>query len=154
MMVYDPNVHTGLNRHTPVFINYSLVVLVLFSYFTISCSPLRRIDMKNHSGQDVKITWTLKEMDSLGKSPFFMSNSRKVRFELKPNEPYNEVKMSFGIGTWPALELKEITDRLESLEIVYAKGTIYLQSPEEIYSFLYERRKGIGKRKIEIMVGE
>ena len=116
------------------------------------CSPLRKINMKNRSGEDVEITWTLKEMDSLYKSPFFMSNSRTVRFKLKPGKPYNEVKMSFGMGSWPKDTLALITDRLESLEIKSAGGTMQLNSAEDIYSFLYKRRKGIGKRKIEILV--
>jgi hypothetical protein len=131
---------------------YNVLLKWLFWFFLMSCTPLRRIDMINHSSHEVEITWTLKEMDSLYKNPFFMSNSTTVKFELTPARPYNEVKMSFGSGSWPPLELKSVTNRLESLEIKYAKGTIQLDSSEAIYSFLLNRRKGIGKRKIEILI--
>jgi hypothetical protein len=119
---------------------------------TVQCSPLRKINMKNMSGDNVEITWKLKDLDSLYKSPFFMSNSETIVFKLKPEEPYNTVKMSFGMGSWKRDTLAMITDRLESLEIKSASGTIRIDSSKNIYSFLLNRRKGIGKRKIEILV--
>jgi len=108
--------------------------------------------MENRSGSEAEIIWTLKEADSLYKSPFFISNSITTKFNLKPDKPYNIVKMSFGIGSWPKAVLASLTERLESLEIKSEKGTIQINSPKEIYSFLYSRRMGIGKRKIEILI--
>jgi hypothetical protein len=131
---------------------YSIVAFLIIYLLMLGCSPLRKINMKNQSDGDVEITWTLKEQDSLFLSPFFMSNSRTVKFELKPEKPYNEVKMSFGMGSWPKDTLAIITDRLESLRIKSANGTIFLDSSKKIYSFLFNRRKGIGKRKIEILI--
>ena len=108
--------------------------------------------MKNQSGGNVEITWTLKEADSLFTNPFFISSSRTLKFELKPNKPYNEVKMSFGIGSWPRDTLAILTKTLESLEIKSSDRTIQLSSPEDIYAFLLPRRKGFGNRKIEIVI--
>lgn len=116
------------------------------------CSPFRKIDMKNQSGGAVEITWTIKEADSLFANPFFISNSRTLKFELKPDQPYNEVNMSFGIGSWPKETLETLTKTLESLEIKSASKTIQLNSPEDIYAFLLPRRKGFGNRKIEIRI--
>ena len=129
----------------------TMPVVLLFGLLA-SCSPLRKINMKNRSGGDVEITWTLKELDSLYLSPFFISNSRTVKFELKPQNPYNTVKMSFGMGSWPKDTLSMITNRIESLEIKSANGTILLNSSDDIHAFLYNRRKGIGNRKIEILI--
>jgi hypothetical protein len=131
---------------------YRFVILHILGFLLLGCSPQRKINMKNASGDAVEITWTLKELDSLYLSPFFISNSRTVKFELKPQKPYDEVKMSFGMGSWPKDTLAIITDRLESLEIKSANGTILLNSSKDIYSFLYNRRKGMGNRKIEILI--
>ncbi len=127
-------------------------VVLLMTGALLACSPQRKINMKNKSNGKVEITWTLKDLDSLYKSPFFISNSRVVTFELKPQKPFDEVSMSFGMGSWPKDTLAQITDRLQSLEIKSAQGTIQLNSAEDIYAFLYQRRKGIGKRKIEILI--
>jgi hypothetical protein len=108
--------------------------------------------MRNQSGRDVEIIWTIKEADSLFTNPFFISNSRTLTFELKPDKPYNEVKMSFGVGSWPRDTLAILTKTLESLEIKSSNGIIQLKSPEDIYAFLLSRRKGIGNRKIEILI--
>lgn len=133
---------------------YIVAVLLFSSVNMVGCDPMRRIDMKNKSGQDVEITWKLKDLDSLYKSPFFISNSKTVKFNLKPSKPYNRANMSFGIGTWTPAFLTEITDRLEALEILSQSDTIKLKSSEEINSFLSTRRKGIGKRRIEILVSK
>ena len=130
---------------------YITLSILLFVLAT-ACDPLRRIQMKNKSGSDVEITWTLKESDTLQKTAFFMSNSDKVKFDLKPSRPYNEVNMSFGIGSWTADTLRSVTNSLESLQIKSAGGTIHLKSPEDIYNFLSNRKKGITKRKIVIDV--
>lgn len=130
------------------------ICLSLFVLCLLNCSPMRRIDMKNRSGGDAEITWTLKDLDSLYKSPFFISNSKTTRFQLKAGKPYNTVKMSFGMGSWPKDTLMMITDRIESLEIKSAQNTIQLNSSKDIYNFLYKRRKGIGKRKIEILINK
>lgn len=132
--------------------NKKLIGISILAYLLVACTPYRRIDMKNRSGGNVQINWKLKESDSLIQSPFFMYNSETVTFELQNAKPYNEVKMSFGQGSWKRDTLAYITSWLESLEIKSDSGTIMLKSPEEIYSFLLPRRKGIGKRKIEILV--
>jgi hypothetical protein len=130
----------------------SIVVFVMVQLLMQGCSPFRKINMRNQSGGNVEITWTLKEADSLYTNPFFMGSSRTLKFELKPEKPYNEVKMSFGIGSWPRDTLAIITKGLESLEIKSAGGLIQLNSPEDIYAFLLPRRKGFSHRKIEILI--
>jgi hypothetical protein len=117
-----------------------------------SCDPLRRINMKNKSAENASIIWTLKERDSLYKSPFFISNSKITRFDLKPSKPYNEVKMSFGLGSWTRDSLAMITDRLETLEIISGTTKIKIDSSKNIYDYLLARRKGLGKKRIEIVI--
>jgi hypothetical protein len=115
---------------------------------------MRRIDMKNRSGGEVEITWKLQERDSIYKSDFFISNSDEVSFKLKPEKPLDDVKMTFGIGHWKPSALYAVTERLESLEIRSPSGTIKLKNPEEIYNFLMNRRRGLTKRKILILVSD
>ena len=131
---------------------YGKYLLLIFCILAVCCSPMRKINIKNRSGNDIDVTWKLKELDSLYLSPFFISNSKTVAFHLKSDKPYNNIKMSFGMGSWPKDTLTQITERLESLEIKSAGGTIFLDSSDKIFSFLYHRRKGIGHRKIEIMI--
>ncbi|SHE56721.1 hypothetical protein SAMN02745131_00675 [Flavisolibacter ginsengisoli DSM 18119] len=132
--------------------NNGKYVLFIFCFLAAYCSPMRKINIKNRSGGDVDVTWKLKDLDSLYLSPFFLSNSKTVAFHLKSNKPYNDIKMSFGMGSWPKDSLYAITERLESLEIKSHGGTIFLDSSDKIFSFLYHRRKGIGNRKIEILI--
>ena len=121
---------------------------------SVSCSPARRIDMKNQSGGEVEIKWKLKELDSLHNSDFFISNSDELEFKLKPQKPLNEVNMTFGMGSWKPAYLASVTERLESLTITSGKGKLELTSSQAIYDYLLSRRKGIGKRKIVIEVKE
>ncbi len=129
-----------------IFLFFSFVVLL------ISCDPMRRINIKNESGGEAEIIWTLKDLDSLYKSPFFLSSSKKVNFQLQSVKPYKEINMSFGEGFWSIDYLKEVTDRLESLEIKTASGTIKLDSSDQINTFLSARRKGLKNRKIDIII--
>jgi hypothetical protein len=132
--------------------NNGKYVLFIYCILMAYCSPMRKINIKNRSGGDIDVTWKLKDLDSLYLSPFFLSNSKTVAFHLKSNKPYNDIKMSFGMGSWPKDTLSAITERLESLEIKSRGGTIFLDSTDKIFSFLYHRRKGIGNRKIEILI--
>ena len=122
-----------------------LILLVLF----FSCDPMRRIDMRNNSSGDAEITWTLKEMDSLYKSPFFLSNSKKIKFKLQQNRPFNEANMSFGSGIWTKSAIDSITNRLDSLEIKTSSGTLKMDA-REMNASLMANRKGLGKRRIII----
>ena len=129
------------------------VLIIVISFLLLAaCNPMRRIDMLNRSGSDMKITWKLKERDSIYTSPFFYSGSDEVEFKLKPEAPYNTVKMTFGVGRWSRDTLRVISDQLESLEIESGRGKILLNTPDDIYNYLVQRRKGIGNRKIQILV--
>ena len=127
--------------------------LILFTLLIViqSCNPMRRIDMKNRSGGEVAITWKLQERDSIYKSDFFISNSDEVSFEINPGES-NDIKMTFGIGNWKPAALYAVTERLESLEIKSPSGTILLKSPDDIYNFLINRRRGLTNRRIVIEI--
>jgi hypothetical protein len=128
-------------------------ILILLSILLIlqGCNPMRRIDMKNRSGGEVAITWKLQDRDSIYKSDFFISNSDEVSFEIKPGET-NDVKMTFGVGNWKPAALYAVTEKLESLEIKSASGTIVLKSPDDIYNFLINRRRGLTNRRIVIEI--
>jgi len=131
-------------NHNPM--KYLVFILLLCCF---SCDPMRRIDMKNNSSGDAEITWTLKEMDSLYKSPFFLSNSKKIKFKLQPNSPFNEANMSFGSGIWTKEAIDSITNRLDSLEIKSSSGTLKMDA-REMNTYLMANRKGLGKRRIII----
>jgi hypothetical protein len=126
---------------------------LLFTSILVSCDPARRINMRNQSAQDVEIIWTIKE-DSIHSSHFFISNSKEFKLELKPNTPSVRINMSFGVGTWTPLVIKNLADDLESMLIRWGEHEIKLDTEEKIGDYLMSRRKGIGRRQIWIVVKE
>src|SRR5690242_13845325 len=129
------------------------VLLLVFSLLCMSCDPMRRIDMRNNTDQDMEITWTIKE-DSILVSPFYMSSSKETKFTLHPESPYNRVFMSCGIGTWTPLAVQDLTDDLDSVVIKHKGGEIKLDTDEEIKNFLFPRRRGFERDKIRIEIKE
>lgn len=116
------------------------------------CDPARRINMKNTSGHDVEIRWFIKE-DSILNSPLFMNNATEVTFLLKPHQPYNLVRLSTGIGVWNAADFEAIINDLDSLVIQSHYGKIRLDSLQ-LKQFLWDRRMGLDKGKINIFISD
>jgi hypothetical protein len=129
--------------------NYILSIFICF--LLLGCDPSKRIQMKNNSGSDAEITWQIKE-DSILKSPFYLSSSKELKFHLKTVKPYNEVMMTFGIGSWTPAVIKNCVDDLESLTIRWGTNEIRLTNEEDISKFLLARRKGFGRSKILILI--
>jgi hypothetical protein len=128
-----------------------LPALLFLLAFMVSCDPMRRINMVNKSSKDAEVVWVIKK-DSVIKSPFFISNSDSVVFQLKNDKPYHIAKMSFGSGAWSSAQLDNLIDDLKGMEIHAASGNIRLDSAADIKSFLALRRTGLDKSKIKIVV--
>ena len=127
------------------------VIISIFGlFFLVSCDPMRRINMKNESGQEARITFHIKE-DSLHKSPFFLSSDDESVFYF-PSESTKTMRLSAGIGTWTPFHLRNLVDDLESMTIQWADKEIKMDKEEEIFQYLLSRRKGLGKDKIEIRI--
>jgi len=116
-----------------------------------SCEPARRIVMKNESGAPASVTWNIKE-DSIHSSPFFISNSREMRFDLTPGRPGNRIPISCGIGSWTIRELNQVLDDLDSLEISSHSEEKCLRTEKEMREYLLPKRKGLDKGRIEIVL--
>jgi len=114
---------------------------------------MRRINMKNATDDDVTITFKIKE-DSIHKSPFYLSSDKEQKFLLGKGKKNNDIRLSAGIGTWTPRHLRSVVDDLEALEIKWGKGEIKLESEEEIFNYLLQRRQGIGKDKIVIRIAD
>jgi len=125
-----------------------LFILTIASLY--SCDPARRINMKNTSGHDAEIIWKLKE-DSLHSSPFFMNLSKEIRFKLHSKPPYNLVKLSLGEGSWSPMHFKNIIEDVDSLIIYSHHGEVRL-GENELKPFLWSRRMGLDKGKINIYI--
>ena len=104
--------------------------------------------MKNRSGENAEIIWTLKK-DSAKTSPLFISSDEEVKFHLKTKRPHNEANMSFGVGSWNDEMLKSLADDLESLNINTNKDSLHLKTTADIWKYLSDRKKGFGKSKIK-----
>jgi hypothetical protein len=130
------------------------IPILLFLIATLvfqSCDPQRKITIRNHTGDTAFVSWIIKK-DSFARSPFNLSNAVEADFTLLADKPFNEVSMSFGVGQWTLDALRAVTDDLESLTIKWKKGELKMTSEDEIRDFLLNRRKGIGKRKIRILI--
>ena|SRR5829696_5124737 len=130
------------------------IVVGLFLLLGIlwSCHPLRRIDMKNKTSDTAEIIWRLNE-DSLMNNPFLLSNSKELRFSLYPPKR-NDIKMSFGAGSWAPKEVEKLVGHLQSLEIISPTQKIKIDSLPLLREFLLARRKGIGGAVIEIVIAQ
>lgn len=124
-----------------------LLLLVVFG-----CDPVRRINMKNETGDTVRFIWTLKE-DSALFNPWMLYNSRELAFTILPSKA-KKVKLSFGEGRWSPTDVQKITSYLESLEIISATQRIKIDSLPLLNEFLLARRKGIGGARIEIAASQ
>jgi hypothetical protein len=109
--------------------------------------------MRNQSGKDAEIIWTIKE-DSIHVSPFYISNAKEFKLELKASGPSKKISMSFGAGTWTPLAIKNLADDLESLQLLWDGREIKLDKEEEIANYLMSRRTGMTRRKVAIVVKE
>ena len=127
-------------------------LLALLLLIAVGCDPVRRIDMKNETGDTVKFIWKLRE-DSLLFNPFLLSNSKDLVFVLTPSKS-RAINLSFGEGSWTPSEVKKLTGHLESLEIVSAAQRIKIDSLPLLKDFLLARRRGIGGARIEIAIRE
>ncbi|HVE60260.1 MAG TPA: hypothetical protein VNA26_00470 [Chitinophagaceae bacterium] len=119
--------------------------------FLLSCNPSRRINMRNTGDSVAEVIFKLKE-DSAKTSPFFISNSTKVNFNLKNTKPHNSATMSFGLGAWNKTSIKNIVDDLESFEIKHAKDSLLLDTENQIAEYFLTKRKGTFKSRIEIVL--
>lgn len=129
------------------------ILAIITVIILLGCDPMRRINMKNNTGDIAEITWFIKE-DSILSSPFFISNSQEVVFELKPERQRNLVKMSFGIGTWSEKEIVNLVDDLDSVVIKWNDKTAVLLPENQLKDYLMARRTGIDKSKINIVLRE
>lgn len=126
----------------------SLLLLGIIALF--SCDPVRRIDLKNESADTAHVIWTLNE-DSLINNPFLISNSKELKFALY-SPKREEIKMSFGAGSWTPTEVNRLVGNLTSLEIISATQRIKIDSLPLLKEFLLARRKGVGGARIEIVI--
>jgi tRNA U34 2-thiouridine synthase MnmA/TrmU len=107
--------------------------------------------MLNISNNDAEVVFKLKK-DSAKTSPFFISNSTKVHFNLKTKKPHNLATMSFGLGKWTKASIKNIADDLELVEIKHAKDSLLFNTEDQIEGYLFAKRKGTFKSRIEIII--
>jgi len=60
--------------------------------------------------------------------------------------------MSFGLGKWTKASIKNIADDLESFEIKHTKDSMLFNTENQIAQYLFAKRKGTFKSRIEIIV--
>jgi hypothetical protein len=127
------------------------LLLIVSSVFICSCDPMRRINIKNQSNEDAVVIWQIHE-DSVLSSPLYIGNETEVEYQLKQNSPYNLVKIPFGYGRWTTDYIKSVADDLKGLMIIKGNDSLHFNSTAQIWQYLEERKKGFGKKRIEIII--
>ena len=127
-----------------------LTVLSSLLVLITGCDPFQRIRMKNDTADEGEIVIFIKE-DSIHRSPFFISNSKEVRFLVRPGKN-GTIHLSCGIGNWTPSAVKNLADDLESIKIRSSGNEVHLASEEEITAFLLSRRTGLDKGTIDIRI--
>jgi hypothetical protein len=128
-----------------------IFLLIAVVVFVCSCDPMRRINIKNQSKEEAVVIWQLHE-DSVLTSPFYTGNEPHVKYQLKQNPPYNIIKIPFGYGRWTTDYIKSIADDVKSLVIIKGSDSSHFNSTAQIWQYLEERKKGFGKKRIEIII--
>ena len=126
-------------------------LLIFLVLMVTSCDPSRRISMVNQTDSEAWVGFKLLS-DSVNVSPLYISNSKLVEFPLMTKNPHDRVTMSFGIGNWNPISLRNFVDDLESMEIRSSSGQLNIESQDSIYQFLSLRRRGFGKTRIQINI--
>jgi hypothetical protein len=109
--------------------------------------------MNNETSSEAEITWFIKE-DSILSSPFFISNSREVKFSIPAANEAKKIKMSFGIGSWSVPVVTNLVDDLDSVKLEWDNKVIVLSTEEDMRSWLMARRRSLDKSKIHINLRE
>lgn len=114
-----------LHLSTHLFMKACLI-LVIVAALAAGCDPARRITMKNIGSDTTQIIWTASE-DSIGFNPFVLHNSKELKFTIPPGKN-NEVKLSFGVGSWTPEYLETFMKYLKSMEVISRQQSFKLDS--------------------------
>ena len=107
--------------------------------------------MINKTNDTAEVIWKSQE-DSIGFNPFVLNNKKKLVFVLPPHK-HSKVKLSFGMGTWSPEEVEKTIHLLDYFAINAPGQQLKIDSLPLLKTWLLERRKGIGKSKIRIVIG-
>ncbi len=124
---------------------------IVVTVFICSCDPMRRINIKNQSNEEVVVIWQIHK-DSVLTSPMFIGNDPEVKYTLKQDPPFNLIKIPFGYGRWTTDYIKSVADDLKGLIVIKGSDSLHFNSTAQIWQYLEERKKGFGKKRIEIVI--
>lgn len=130
--------------------NMKILLYFILCLPIFSCDPYRRFQMINATEDDAVVTFIIKE-DSLHSSPFFISNTKESAFIVHPGRA-GRIHLSCGEGEWTVKQVAAIADDLESIIIKWNEGETKLETQEQITDFLVQRRKGLDKGKIVLLI--
>lgn len=117
----------------------AFLLLVIVAAFAVGCDPARRITMKNVGTDTTQIIWTASE-DSIGFNPFVLHNSKELKFTIPPGKN-NEVKLSFGVGSWTPDYVETFMKYLKSVEVISKQQSFKLDSTAVIKEYFLAHRK-------------
>ena len=118
------------------------LLLVIIATLAFSCDPTRHITMKNIGSDTTQIIWTASE-DSIGFNPFVLHNSNELKFTVPPGKK-NEVKLSFGVGSWTPDYVETFMKYLKSVEVKSKRQSFKLDSSAVIKEYFLAHRKKNG----------
>jgi hypothetical protein len=125
------------------------IIILFLLVFITSCDPPHNINFINNTENITKVKFNLNpkvQNYSLNQ----ISKGDSVVFNLKPKDTLN---ISFGIGTWSNVEIKELTNSIKNLEIETNDIKTIYKTKKSIYKILIDNRKGVWfKTNIEVEI--
>lgn len=118
---------------------YPIYIVLLF---LVSCDIPGRIEIINKTGASV--LYRYEETTSTGE---------KRVIDIMFNGKKNDATILFGFGQfWTDARIEEYAQGIETIKIITASDTSTMKDQEEIFKFLRNRRSGIFKQVIKIVI--
>jgi hypothetical protein len=118
-----------------------LLILILFG-----CDIPGKITIKNISNYPAGYRFEVVEDEKLKEYNIY-------NLSIDSRQKSNEITIMFGFGKhWTDKRIKEYSESLSFLEITTYKDTTNIINKDELFNFFKERRKGLFKQEIKIII--
>lgn len=76
-----------------------------------------------------------------------------ISIELFSETGQNNAILAFGNGQfWKDTRIEEYFDSIEKIELITSKDTLVLTDKKEMFNYFKDRRKGLFKQKVSIII--
>ena|SRR5690606_24476483 len=120
------------------------ILCLLLIGFTSSCDIPGTIELKNRTEDRVYYQYYEKNLNG---------QIDTISIELFSETGQNNAILAFGNGQfWKDPRIEEYFDSIEKIELITSKDTLVLTDKKEMFNYFKDRRKGLFKQKVSIII--